>query len=216
MSQASRCNRPDRRANDVLRSIGRRSDDDRRSSHGGSWWISASSRFIDWLMVGGGAAMLVLGWCSTGRASSIAGIRRTSGDGRSTTSSPVASRGSLVVAVGVLASCSTGRSSCRDAPWPLILLGAAGARHVADDHPPPPRRPLRRQPTAASACTAASSGAVHRRSPVRHDFTASGGDLNDLKDMNKLKAQLQQRQADGDVPAAAAPPPATPPATAAT
>ena len=84
----------------------------------------------------------------------------------------------------------------RTQPWPLIFLGATGLAAILDDPADPARRAARRrrlESTGASDVRAPSSGPASR-SPVRSSTSrASGGDFNDLKDMDKLKGQLRRR-----------------------
>ncbi len=163
----------------------------------------------DWLMVGGGAAMLVLGMVLDWTSVSIPGFGTTSGDSPFNYFFTGGIAWILVVAVGVLALLNVLGKLPPTQPWPLILLGAAGlatllmiirlllgARFDGTD------RGIGMY-GAFVWCVIALAGAVM-------NFTASGGNLNDLKDMDKLKSSFNSGKSGGDVPPP--PPPPAPPA----
>ena len=158
----------------------------------------------DWLMIGGGAAMLLLGMLLDWTKIDFGGFS-TSGDGPFDYFFTGGIAWILVVAVGVLALLNQLGKLPPTQPWPLIFLGATGVAAIL--------MILRiliggRDGTdrgtgmyGALLWTGISlAGAIM-------NFTASGGDLNDLKDMNKLKASFGGGKAEDKLP----PPPPPPP-----
>ena len=162
----------------------------------------------DWLMVAGGAAMLILGMALDW--SSFGGV---SGDGPFDYFFTGGIAWLLVVAVGVLAFLHAGGKLPTTQPWALIFLAASGlamilmilrillgGRDVGGGFEVDRGTGM----YLAVVWTALSlAGAVM-------NFTASGGNLNDLKDMDKLKASFGSKS-DGEMPPP--PPPPTPPTT---
>ena len=160
----------------------------------------------DWLMIGGGAAMLILGmaldWSSYGGYS---------GDGPFDYFFTGGLAWILVVAVGVLALLNVLGKLPAAQPWPLIFLGASGlaailmilriilgGRDVGGFNVD--------RGTGMYAAVVWTGISV---AGAFLNFTASGGNLNDLKDMDKLKSSFSK--GDGDVPPPPAPPaPPTP------
>jgi hypothetical protein len=158
----------------------------------------------DWLMIGGGLAMFILGmaldWTSVDT-----GIGTVTLDGPFDYFFTGGIAWILIVAVGVLALLNVLGKLPPTQPWPLILLGASGlaavlmilrillgGRESAD-------RGLGMY-GAVIWTGVALAGAIM-------NFTASGGNLNDLKDMDKLKASFAK--GDSEIPPPP-PPPTTP------
>ena len=79
----------------------------------------------DWLMVGGGAAMLILGFMLDWTSVSAGGFS-TSGDGPFNYFFTGGIAWLLVVAVGVLAFLRAAGILADNQPWSLIFLGATG------------------------------------------------------------------------------------------
>ncbi len=161
----------------------------------------------DWLMVGGGAAMLVLGfaldWTSVNT-----GFGSASGDGPFDYFFTGGIAWLLIVAVGVLAFLRKADILPDNRPWAVIFVGATGlatilmvlrillgARFDIAD------RGIGMW-GALVWSGVALAGAVM-------GFQAGGGNLSDLTDLNKLKESFGAT-ADGDVPPP--PPPPPPPA----
>ena len=174
----------------------------------------------DWLMVGGGAAMLVFGflldWTSVDT-----GFGSASGDGPFDYFFTGGIAWLLVVAVGVLALLRVLGKLPESQPWSLIFVGATalatlllvlriilGARFDCAD------RGIGMFGALIWSVIAAV-GAVQ-------NFQASGGDLNDLKDIDKIKRSFNSggdATTSGDTmpppppPSSGTPPPPPPPAT---
>ena len=168
----------------------------------------------DWLMIGGGLAMLVLGfvldWTSVDT-----GFGSASGDGPFNYFFTGGLAWLLVVAVGVLALLDKMDKLPANQPWPLIFLAATGlavilmvlriilgARFDFAD------RGIGMYGAFVWAAIAAAGAYLN--------FQASGGNIKDLTDVDKLKASFAK--GDGDdmppppPPAAPTPPPPAPPA----
>jgi hypothetical protein len=162
----------------------------------------------DWLMVGGGAAMLILGMALDW--SSFGGV---SGDGPFDYFLTGGIAWLLVVAVGVLAFLHAGGKLPATQPWALIFLAATGlaailmilrillgGRDIGGGFEVDRGTGM----YAAVVWTGiALAGAVM-------NFTASGGNFNDLKDMDKLKSSFGGKS-NGEMPPPPAPP--APPTT---
>ena len=161
----------------------------------------------DWLMIGGGAAMLILGfvldWTSVDT-----GFGSASGDGPFDYFFTGGIAWLLVVAVGVLALLHVMGKLPTDQPWPLIFLAATGlavilmllriilgARFDFAD------RGVGMYGAFVWAAIAAAGAYLN--------FQASGGNIKDLTDVDKLKASFAQGGNDEMPPP---PPPAAPPA----
>lgn len=167
----------------------------------------------DWLMVGGGAAMLVLGflldWTSVDT-----GFGSASGDGPFDYFFTGGLAWLLTVSVGALAFANAAGKLPQNQPWPIILLGGAGlatllmllrlilgARFDIAD------RGIGMYGAFVWAAVAAVGAYL--------SFQASGGDIKDLTDMDKLKSSFAKSDdssgsASGDdMPP---PPPPAPPA----
>ena len=157
----------------------------------------------DWLMVGGGAAMLILGMALDW--SSFGGV---SGDGPFDYFFTGGIAWLLVVAVGVLAFLRASGKLPENQPWALIFLGATGlaailmilrillgGRDVGGGFEVDRGTGMY---LAVVWTGIALAGAVM-------NFTASGGNLSDLKDMDKIKGSFGAK-GDSEMP----PPPAPP------
>lgn len=163
----------------------------------------------DWLMIGGGAAMLILGftldWTTVNTDFGSAG-----GDSPFAYFFTGGIAWLLVVTVGVLAFLRVNGNLPETQPWPLVFLGATGlatllmvlriimgARFDFAD------RGIGMYGALVWAGIAAA-GAVK-------GFQASGGDLNDLKDINKLKESFRGPSTPGEEMPPPPPPPSSPP-----
>jgi hypothetical protein len=164
----------------------------------------------DWLMVGGGAAMLVLGlaldWTSVDT-----GFRSVSGDGPFDYFFTGGLAWLLVVAVGVLAAANAVGKLPPSQPWPLILLGTAGLAMIlmllrillgprfdfAD-------RGIGMYGAFIWAAIALAGAFMN--------FQATGGDIKDLTDIDKLKASFAKGDAASGDDMPPPPPPPAPPA----
>ena len=161
----------------------------------------------DWLMIGGGAAMLVLGfvlkWTSVDT-----GFASASGDGPFDYFFTGGIAWLLVVAVGVLALLNVMGKLPATQPWPLIFLVGAGlaailmllriilgARFDFAD------RGIGMYGAFVWAAVAAAGAFLN--------FQASGGNLKDLTDVDKLKASFAKDDGNDEMPP---PPPPAPPA----
>ncbi len=170
----------------------------------------------DWLMVGGGAAMLVLGLFLDWTTISQFGVT-ASGDNPFQYFLTGGISWILVSAVGVLAFLRAGGQLPPSQPWPIIFLGATGlsvilmliqlimgARFDFAD------RGIGMYGAFVWAAVAAAGAFM--------SFTESGGDIKDLTDMDKLKgafgsgsdAATDAGDASGDD---TLPPPPPPPST---
>jgi hypothetical protein len=158
----------------------------------------------DWLMIGGGAAMLVLGfvldWTSVDT-----GFGSASGDGPFNYFFTGGLAWLLVVAVGALAAANAGGKLPASQPWPLIFLAATGLATVLM---------LLRLILGARFDFADRGIGMYGAlvwsaialAGAYMNFQASGGDIKDLTDVEKLKASFNK--GDGDAPP---PPPMDPP-----
>jgi len=162
----------------------------------------------DWLMIGGGAAMLLLGLALDWTSVSIAGFS-TSGDGPFDYLLTGGIAWMLVVGVGVLALLNKLGNLPASQPWPLIFLGATGLAAILMIL----RILLGARFDGADRGTGMYGAVVWTGISLAGafmNFTASGGNVNDLKDMSKLKASFGGDKADDDLPPP--PPPPPPPA----
>jgi hypothetical protein len=162
----------------------------------------------DWLMIGGGAAMLILGF-ALDWTSVDTGFGSASGDGPFDYFFTGGIAWILVVAVGGLAFAhATGKLPATQ-PWPLIFLAATalavilmllrlilGARFDFAD------RGIGMYGAFIWAAVAAAGAFMN--------FQASGGDLKDLTDMDKLKKSFSNDAGTGDTVTEDAPPPPPP------
>jgi hypothetical protein len=157
----------------------------------------------DWLMIGGGIAMLILGfvldWTSVDT-----GFGSASGDGPFDYFFTGGIAWLLVVAVGVLAALKASEKLPPSQPWPLIFLAATGlatllmllriilgARFDFAD------RGIGMYGAFVWSAVALAGAFMN--------FQASGGDIKDLTDVDKLKASFSKGD---DTPP---PPPMDPP-----
>ncbi len=171
----------------------------------------------DWLMIGGGAAMLILGfvldWTTVDTGFGSAG-----GDSPFAYFFTGGIAWLLVVAVGVLAFLRVNGSLPETQPWSLIFLGATGLamllmifRIILGARFDFASRGIGMYGAVVWAGVAVA-GAVM-------GFQASGGNLNDLKDINKIKESFggSSSGSSSDAmpppppPASDAPPPPPPP-----
>lgn len=166
----------------------------------------------DWLMIGGGAAMLILGFALDWTSISEGGFS-ASGDGPFDYFLTGGIAWLLVVAVGVLAVLHKLGKLPTSQPWPLIFLLMAGVAAIlmilriilggrdlgfgVDGD-----RGIGMY--GAVVWTAVSVAGAFM------NFTASGGSLGDLKDMDKMKASFNA--GDGTAEGGDTPPPPPPPA----
>jgi hypothetical protein len=163
----------------------------------------------DWLMIGGGIAMLILGF-ALDWTSIDTGFGSASGDGPFDYFFTGGIAWILVVAVGGLAFANATGKLPATQPWPLIFLGATalavilmllrlilGARFDFAD------RGIGMYGAFIWAAVAAVGAFLN--------FQASGGDIKDLTDMDKLKKSFSNG-GDGSSDAAVedAPPPPPP------
>ncbi len=155
----------------------------------------------DWLMVGGGAAMLVLGmaldWTSVNT-----GFGTVTLDGPFNYFITGGLAWILVIAVAVLVVLDKLDKLPASQPWPLIFLGATGVATILM---------LLQLLIGGREGTDRGMGmigafiwAAVALAGAYLNFQASGGDIKDLTDMNKLKASFSK--GDDDMP----PPPAPP------
>ncbi len=165
----------------------------------------------DWLMVGGGAAMLVLGLVLDWTSVDLGPFGSASGDSPFNYVLTGGIAWILVSLVGVLALLDAGGRLPATQPWPIIFLGATGLSLVL----------MLLQLILGARFDGADRGigmygaflwAAIAAAGAYLKFTESGGDLKDLTDMDKLK-----RSFDGDAAAAnqgddTLPPPPPPPA----
>ena len=139
----------------------------------------------DWLMVGGGAAMLILGfaldWTKIDSALGSAG-----GDGPFNYFFTGGIAWLLVVAVGVLAFMRATGKLPESQPWSLIFVGATGLATLL----------MLLRVILGARFDFASRGigmfggliwAAVAAAGAFMNFQASGGELSDLTDMNKIK-----------------------------
>ncbi len=160
----------------------------------------------DWLMVGGGAAMLILGFVLPWTSIDLGAFGSDSGDGPFDYFFPGGIAWLLIVAVGILALLNAIGNLPTTQPWGLILLGLSGlgtllmllqilmgARFDVAD------RGIGMYLSVVWAIVA-TVGAVM-------GFQAGGGNMKDLTDMEKLKSSFADRGDGGSTP-----PPPPPPA----
>ena len=162
----------------------------------------------DWLMIGGGAAMLILGF-ALDWTSVDTGFGSASGDGPFDYFITGGLAWILIVAVGALA-LANGLDKLPDSkPWPIIFLGMAGlgtllmllclllgARFDFADR--------------GTGMYGALIWAIIAAVGAYLNFTSKGGTVKDLTDMDKLKASFAKGDDKGDN-AAPPPPPMDPP-----
>ena len=162
----------------------------------------------DWLMIGGGAAMLILGF-TLDWTTVDTGFGSASGDGPFDYFFTGGLAWILVIAVGALAAANAAGKLPPNQPWPLILLACAGlatilmllriilgARFDFAD------RGIGMYGAFVFAAVALAGAYL--------SFQAAGGDIKDLTDVDKLKASFSKDDAaGGDDPP---PPPPSPPA----
>ena len=165
----------------------------------------------DWLMIGGGAAMLILGF-TLDWTTVDTGFGSASGDGPFDYFFTGGLAWMLVIAVGALAAANASGRLPPNQPWPLILLAGAGlatilmllriilcARFDFAD------RGIGMYGAFVFAAVALAGAYLN--------FQASGGDIKDLTDVDKLKASFSKGDAaNGDDMPPPPPPPAAPPA----
>ena len=163
----------------------------------------------DWLMIGGGAAMLILGfvlnWTSVDT-----GFGAAAGDGPFNYFFTGGIAWLLVVAVGALTVANVMGKLPATQPWPLIFLGATGLATVL----------MLLRIILGARFDFADRGigmygafiwSAIALAGAFLNFQASGGDIKDLTDVNKLKASFAKGGGD-DAPPPPPPPPAAPPA----
>lgn len=169
----------------------------------------------DWLMVGGGLAMLILGFALPWSTVSIGGIS-DSGDGPFDYFLTGGIAWILTVSVGVLALLRALQKLPETQPWPLIFLAAAGVATLlmiiqlilggrnlgfgidAD---------------RGIGMYLALVWAVITGAGAFMAFQESGGDIKDLTSVDKIKASFSSgdtERADGEVPPPPPPPPPPP------
>lgn len=158
----------------------------------------------DWLMVGGGAAMLILGFALPWSTISIGGFSE-SGDGPFNYFITGGIAWLLVVAVGVLAGLKALGKLPETQPWGIIFLGMAGLATLLmliqvilggrSELGIDLDRGIGMYGALVWSAVAAAGAFMN--------FQAGGGELSDLTDMNKLKDAF-----DGDDSTPPPPPPA--------
>ena len=158
----------------------------------------------DWLLVGGGAVMLIFGFALPWRTANVAGIS-VSGDNAFDFFLTGGVAYLLVVAAGVVTFLLAGGFIKADqVPWPLVMLGATGLATLlmllrlllGSGYDEVDRGSG--MFVAFLAAGAALAGAVL-------NFTSAGGNLKDLTDLDKLKSAF------GGTDAGRTPPPPPPP-----
>jgi hypothetical protein len=164
----------------------------------------------DWLMLGGGAAMLVLGFVLPWTSIDLGAFGSDSGDGPFEYFFPGGVAWLLIVAVGALALLNVTGSLPPTQPWPLILLGLSGLgtllmllqlvmgprfEQVAE-------RGIGMWLSAVWAIVTTVGAAM--------SFQADGGRMKDLTDLDKLKSSFADRRETDSAPPP--PPPPPPPA----
>ena len=172
----------------------------------------------DWLKVGGGAVMLIayfLDWTSAD-CPSIPGIGTAYCDSNNLSGSSFFFRGTipwiLTVAVGVIAFLlAAGIMKKGTLPWPLIFLAATALAtllvFIYLVHPTYSGFDSGRGIGAILGFLGAAAALVGSFL----GFKESGGDLNDLKDINKLKGQFSGGPGAPPPPPGMQPPPPPPP-----
>ncbi|MFT7393692.1 MAG: hypothetical protein ACI83Y_001366 [Candidatus Azotimanducaceae bacterium] len=162
----------------------------------------------DWLMIGGGAAMLIFGfvldWTTVDTGFGSAG-----GDSPFAYFFTGGIAWLLVVAVAVLAFLRVNGTLAETQPWPLIFLGATGLatllmilRVILGARFDFASRGIGMYGALVWAGIAAAGAYLN--------FQASGGELSDLTDIDKLKASFSGGSNDGG--GTMPPPPPPPPA----
>ncbi len=155
----------------------------------------------DWIMVGGGVAMLILGFALDWTTIDAGAFGSASGDGPFDYFFPGGLAWLLTVAVGVLALLRAGGVLPTTQPWPLILLGLSGLAVLF----------MLIQLIMGARFDFADRGigmygafvwAVIAGVGAFMCFKDSGGELSDLTDMDKIKGSFS-----GDDSAPPPPPP---------
>lgn len=162
----------------------------------------------DWLMIGGGLAMLVLGMVLDWTSVSAGGFS-ASGDGPFNYFFTGGIAWILVVAVGVLALLNAMGKLPPTQPWPLIFVGATGLAVILMIL----RILLGARFDGADRGIGMYGGFIWAAIALAGavmNFTASGGNLNDLKDMDKIKGSFGAGKSAGDDMPPPPPPPAPP------
>ncbi len=163
----------------------------------------------DWLMLGGGAAMLVLGF-TLDWTTVDTGFASASGDGPFDYFFTGGLAWLLVVAVGALATANALGKLPPSQPWPLILLAGSGLAMLL----------MLLRIILGARFDFADRGigmygafvwAAITLAGAYLNFQASGGDLKDLTDVDKLKASFAKGDTGSDTPGDDAPPPPPPP-----
>lgn len=161
----------------------------------------------DWLLVGGGVAMLILGFALPWSTVSFAGIS-DSGDGPFDYFLTGGIAWLLVVAAGVLAFLRATDKLGGSQPWPLIFLGMTGLatllmiiQLILGGREDFIDRGIGMYLAFVWAAVALAGAFMA--------FQASGGEISDLTNMDKLKSSFD---GDGDSGAGTPPPPPPPPA----
>ena len=162
----------------------------------------------DWLMIGGGAAMLILGFALDWTTVDT-GFGSASGDGPFDYFITGGIAWILIVAVGALAVADGLGKLPATQPWPIILLGMAavgtllmalclllGARFDFAD------RGIGMYGAFVWAAIALAGAYMN--------FTSKGGNVKDLTDMDKLKSSFNQGGSAGGGDAPPPPPPSAP------
>ena len=166
----------------------------------------------DWLMIGGGAAMLILGFALPWTTISLFGISE-SGDGPFDYFLTGGIAWILTVTVGVLALLRALDRLPESQPWSIILLAAAGLATLL----------MLLQILLGARFDVADRGIGMYGAVVWSgvalagailDFRASGGELKDLTDVDKLKSSFSRSNSSttdsGDTPPPPPPPPSPP------
>lgn len=157
----------------------------------------------DWLMVGGGVAMLILGFALPWSSISFAGVSET-GDGPFDYFFTGGIAWLLVVAVGVLAFLRAAGKLPESQPWGIIFVGGAGLatllmliRVILGG-----REEIGIELDRGIGMYLALVWAAIALAGAVMGFQAAGGNLKDLTDMDKLKGAF-----DNDDSGSAPPPP---------
>ena len=160
----------------------------------------------DWLMIGGGVAMLILGFALSWTSVDTGLGAAAAGDGPFNYFFTGGIAWLLVVAVGALTVANVMGKLPATQPWPLIFLGATGLATVL----------MLLRIILGARFDFADRGigmygafiwSAIALAGAFLNFQASGGDIKDLTDVDKLKASFSK----GDDVAPPPPPPPAPP-----